>query len=140
MAKSLHTGEKVHIMVYDEQEEACICRLLENAGLDMTHIDFWLVPSDDVWSRDTEPIFVRDGAGELRIVDFGLKGDCFQNKVWIAAQFNHVQSLFGKVWILIKLCFIFLNTLTLGIIAKVNTIKTSRISGLFSLRFMEDAC
>ncbi|WP_368773483.1 agmatine deiminase family protein [Streptococcus sp. WM07] len=33
MAKSLYTYEKVHIMVYDEQEEARVRRLLENCEL-----------------------------------------------------------------------------------------------------------
>lgn len=74
MAKSLHTGEKVHIMVYDEQEEARVHALLEKEGLDMSQIDFLVVPSDDVWSRDTGPMFVRDEAGELQIVDFGFNG------------------------------------------------------------------
>ncbi|MBG9368107.1 agmatine deiminase family protein [Streptococcus sp. NLN64] len=74
MAESLHTGEKVHIMVYDEQEEARVHALLEKKGLDMSQVDFLVVPSDDVWSRDSGPMFVRDEAGELRIVDFGFNG------------------------------------------------------------------
>ncbi|MBJ6746688.1 agmatine deiminase family protein [Streptococcus sp. 121] len=74
MAESLHTGEKVHIMVYDEQEEARVHALLEKEGLDMSQVDFLVVPSDDVWSRDTGPMYVRDEAGELRIVDFGFNG------------------------------------------------------------------
>lgn len=74
MADSLHTGENVHIVAYDESEKQRITALLQENGLDMSKIDFVIAPSDDVWTRDTGPMFVRDGSGKLVIADFGFDG------------------------------------------------------------------
>ena len=41
MAKALHTGEKVHIVVYNEKEENRVEELLIDADLDMGQIDFF---------------------------------------------------------------------------------------------------
>lgn len=74
MASALHGGENVHIVAYDETERQRIEELLKQAGLDMSKVDFIIAKSDDVWSRDTGPMFVFDEKEELLIVDFAFDG------------------------------------------------------------------
>lgn len=74
MAYALHTGERVHIIAYNQTEQTRITNLLESEGLDMSQIDFVIAKSDDVWSRDTGPMFVFDKAGTLTIADFSFDG------------------------------------------------------------------
>lgn len=74
MAYALHTGEMVHIIAYDKTEQARIIKLLETEGVDMNRVDFIIAKSDDVWSRDTGPMFVFDETGKLTIADFSFDG------------------------------------------------------------------
>lgn len=74
MANALHRGENVHIIAYNKKEQERISNLLLEAGLDMKKIDFTIAKNNDVWSRDTGPIFVLDSAGKPCIADFGFNG------------------------------------------------------------------
>lgn len=74
MVKALAPGEKVHIIAYNEAYQARIIDLLNAAEVEMTQVDFVLAESDDYWTRDTGPMFVRDNNGTLKIVDFGFDG------------------------------------------------------------------
>lgn len=65
MTKALHTGEKVHITVYDDVYRERIIQLLRDEhNCDMSQIDFYVYKTDDVWVRDNGPIFVRDETGQ----------------------------------------------------------------------------
>ncbi len=74
MTKALVSGEKVHIIVYDNTELARITTLLNNASVPLTNIDFKIHPTDDVWVRDNGPIFVKNTAApyDLKIQDWGF--------------------------------------------------------------------
>jgi agmatine deiminase len=76
MTKALHTGEKVHLIVYDEVYRDRVQQVLRDAGCDMSQIDFFVHPTDHVWCRDNGPIFVRDHDNEdgLHILDWGFNG------------------------------------------------------------------
>ncbi len=74
MTDALTEGERVHIIACDEAERDRIVKLLENAGVDMDKVDFVIVPTDDVWMRDTGPIFGFDKQGRLTIVNFAFDG------------------------------------------------------------------
>lgn len=74
MAYALHEGEAVHIVAYDEQERQRITKLLEAEEMDMSRVDFVIAKSDDVWARDTGPMFVFDEGGKLFIADFAFDG------------------------------------------------------------------
>jgi agmatine deiminase len=74
MTVALHTGERVHIVVYDDAELDRVSRRLEDRGCDMQQIDFFAWPTDDVWVRDNGPIFVYDETGRLQVADFGFNG------------------------------------------------------------------
>lgn len=74
MTQALITGEKVHIIAYNETEKNRIINLLNNAGVPLTNVDFSIYKTDDVWVRDNGPIYARDKNGKLVIQDWGFNG------------------------------------------------------------------
>lgn len=74
MVMALHTGEKIHIITYNKSEQTRITRLLTDSAVDLRQIDFVLAQSDDVWARDTGPMFVFDKNNKLVIADFAFDG------------------------------------------------------------------
>lgn len=74
MVEAIHKGEKVHIIAFDKAEQIRIRNLLDDTNIDMKQIDFLIAKSDDVWSRDTGPIFVLDADKNLAIINFGFDG------------------------------------------------------------------
>ncbi|PFM64170.1 agmatine deiminase [Bacillus cereus] len=74
MVSALTEGEKVHIVAYDQEEKERINQLLTDEGLNMEKIDFFIAPTDDVWARDSGPIFVYDNNKNLKILDPGFNG------------------------------------------------------------------
>lgn len=74
MTRELCSGEKVHIIAYDEVEKTRIIDLLMAESVDLTNIDFKIYKTDDVWVRDNGPIFVHDKNGDLVIQDWGFNG------------------------------------------------------------------
>ncbi|MGW9124911.1 agmatine deiminase family protein [Paenibacillus chitinolyticus] len=74
MTSALSEGENVHIIAYDQYEEEYIHDLLYDEGINMDKIDFYIVPTDDVWARDTAPIFVYDKDKNLKLMDWGFNG------------------------------------------------------------------
>ena len=75
MTQALHTGERVHIVVYDEAADIDRVRgILTKRGLDMGQIDFRAWPTNDVWMRDNGPVFVFDQSNQLCITDWEFNG------------------------------------------------------------------
>lgn len=74
MVIALQNGERIHIIAYDEFEQERINMLLESKNIDLSQIDFVIAKSDDVWSKDTGPMFVINDAGEITIADFSFDG------------------------------------------------------------------
>lgn len=74
MAKALHTGENVHIVVYNHAERTRVKNLLTAEGLNMNKVDFYVWKTDDVWVRDNGPIFVRDENDELLVSNWKFNG------------------------------------------------------------------
>ena len=74
MIRALHTGEKVHLVLYNQAEKDRVESLLTAEGLDMNQIDFFIWPTDDVWVRDNGPVFVFDATGNLALTDWRFNG------------------------------------------------------------------
>lgn len=74
MTRGLVTGENVHIIAYNNQEELHIIQVLTNANVPLTRIDFYIYPTDDFWVRDNGPIFVYDNESNQLITDWGFNG------------------------------------------------------------------
>ncbi len=74
MTRALVKGENVHLIVYDETEKERVESVLENEHIDLTRIDFFVFPYDDVWIRDNGPIFAYDENDALVIQDWKYNG------------------------------------------------------------------
>jgi hypothetical protein len=75
MTRALHTGEKVRIIVYNRRQMRRVRNVLKNAGkIDMSQIQFYTYPTDDVWIRDNGPIFVQDQQGNMIVEDWQFNG------------------------------------------------------------------
>jgi agmatine deiminase len=75
MCLALHTGERVHIVVWDPAESERVSEILSSRGCDVKgQVDFHEWPTDDVWVRDNGPVFVFDGQNNLHITDWGFNG------------------------------------------------------------------
>ncbi len=74
MTNALQSGEKVHIIAYDNAHQNHIINLLTNASVPLTNVDFQIFPTDDVWVRDNGPMYVYDQNDELVILDWGFNG------------------------------------------------------------------
>ena len=90
MTKALSSGENVHIITHSQQKVSRIKRLLKDAGVDMTKVDFSVFAIDSYWVRDNGPIFVYDQQGRLNITDWGFNGwgekDWYRNDDQIPAK------------------------------------------------------
>jgi agmatine deiminase len=74
ITQALHTGERVHIIVYDLEEKERVKSVLESRGVEMSQLDFYAWPTDDVWVRDNGPIFVFDQDRRLCIENWKFNG------------------------------------------------------------------
>lgn len=74
MTKQLSLSEKVHLIAYNETEKSRIISLLDAAEVPLTNVDFKIYHTDDVWVRDSGPIYVKDKNGQLFIQDWGFNG------------------------------------------------------------------
>ncbi len=74
MTRGLIKGENVHLIVYNEIEKKRVINLLEKENIDLTKIDFYIFPTDDVWIRDNGPIFVFDDNKKLVLENWEFNG------------------------------------------------------------------
>ncbi len=74
MVLALSPGENIHIIAYNSEEETRIKQLLTAEKADMRKIDFLIAQTDDVWVRDTGPLFVYGMDKQLHIAGFGFDG------------------------------------------------------------------
>jgi agmatine deiminase len=72
MTMAIHKNEKVHVVVYDDDERKRVRSLLTQA--DLSQIDFTIAPSDDVWIRDHGPVFCFNQDKKLFITDWKFNG------------------------------------------------------------------
>lgn len=75
MTRELVSGEKVHIIAYNEQAKQEIIGKLTNSGVALDNVDFYIFKTNDVWVRDNGPIYVRNVKdGSLTIEGWGFNG------------------------------------------------------------------
>jgi agmatine deiminase len=75
VVRLLSAGERVRILVQDRAAETTARRLLSRVASDLEQVDFYRVPTDRSWTRDTCPLFVkRDRDGVVAITDWKFNG------------------------------------------------------------------
>ncbi|MBI1833193.1 MAG: agmatine deiminase family protein, partial [Planctomycetes bacterium] len=70
IVRHLHTGEFIHILVNDAAHEKRARDVLAKVGVDLSRIRFFTIPTDRVWTRDSGPIFLVNGAGGVAMTDW----------------------------------------------------------------------
>lgn len=70
IVRLLSAHERVHILVDDRKAEQRATGMLERAGARLDAVSFHQWPTDRSWTRDTGPIFVRDGEGRVGVTDW----------------------------------------------------------------------
>ena len=74
MTKVLHQHEVVHIVASDERGQEHIYQQVAYYGFDQSNIDIRVFPTNDVWARDSGPIFLVNDKGELVATDWNFNG------------------------------------------------------------------
>ena len=74
MTEALVGSEKVFIVAYNNTEKNRIIDLLNTAGIPLGNVFFYIIKTDDVWSRDNGPMYVYNEANELVILDWKFNG------------------------------------------------------------------
>jgi agmatine deiminase len=70
IVRILAAHERVHILIQDEKAQKSATAILRRAGTALDSVEFHAWPTDRVWTRDSGPIFVRDGAGKVGITNW----------------------------------------------------------------------
>ena len=70
IVRLLATRERVHILVEDAKSQQRAHSILHRAGANLDQVSFHEWPTDRVWTRDSGPIFVRNGNGEVGITNW----------------------------------------------------------------------
>ena len=74
IVRKLTPHERVCILVRHATEERQARRILGRAAADLTAVDFFRVPTDRVWTRDSGPTFVRNRAGRRLAILWRFNG------------------------------------------------------------------
>ncbi|MCR8643373.1 agmatine deiminase family protein [Paenibacillus sp. N1-5-1-14] len=74
MAKELHYGENVYIVVYNDEEREYVQSKLNEANVNLDKIHFLIQETDDIWIRDNGPIFVKDRDNQLSLTHWIFNG------------------------------------------------------------------
>jgi len=74
MVAALHEHENVHIIVPDTRRQEHLERQLHFFGIGLKNIDFHIIPTNDIWTRDNGPIFVKNKDGNLAITNWTFNG------------------------------------------------------------------
>jgi agmatine deiminase len=74
IVRHLVPSEIVRILVNSAAAKRTARRQLRQAGVDLSRVEFFVLPTDRVWTRDYGPLFVKDAAGEVAATDWGFNG------------------------------------------------------------------
>ena len=74
MVDALKDHEMVHLVVADERQREHVAGQLQYHGIGLNNVDFFIIPTNDVWARDNGPIFVTNDEGEVAITDWTFNG------------------------------------------------------------------
>jgi len=75
IVRQLVKGEKVRILLNADEDKKRVLKILEQAGADVEKVEFFILPTDRGWMRDSGPLFVtKSGEGKKAVVDFHFNG------------------------------------------------------------------
>jgi agmatine deiminase len=70
IVRRLAASEPVRILVADERCQHRASRVLIRCGVDVDRVEFWRIPTDRSWVRDSGPLFVTAADGRVGMTDW----------------------------------------------------------------------
>jgi len=74
MVEALQAHENVHLIVADERQRDHVAAQLKYHTIGLKNVDFYLIPTNDVWARDNGPIYVVNDQGKTALTDWSFNG------------------------------------------------------------------
>ena len=74
MVRLLSPHERVCILVQNADEQKKAKAILKTQGVDLKRVDFFRIPTDRIWTRDSGPIFVRNKEGRKLATHWKFNG------------------------------------------------------------------
>ncbi|PYT76463.1 MAG: agmatine deiminase [Acidobacteria bacterium] len=74
IVRHLSRVERVFLLVENRQAQARVRSMLKKSGANLEAVDFFVVPTDRGWMRDSGPICVRNASGEVAFNNFQFNG------------------------------------------------------------------
>jgi agmatine deiminase len=100
IVRHLARVERVRILVEDRDAEAAARRVLRKSGADLASVEFFRVPTNRGWTRDSGPIFVKNAAGQTAITHWKFnawaKYDDYQKDAAFVTRIN--RSMKYRLW------------------------------------------
>jgi agmatine deiminase len=72
IVRKLAEAETVRILINTDADEAPVRRILRQAGANLAAVEFFVFPTDRVWTRDYAPLFVKNRRGEVAAVNWNF--------------------------------------------------------------------
>ena len=74
IVRNLARVERVRILVRDATMKRQVREILKKSDVNLSAVDFYLVPTDRGWIRDFGPIFIKDADGDSAITNWQFNG------------------------------------------------------------------
>jgi agmatine deiminase len=74
IVRHLSQVERVYLLVENRESESRVRTILKKSGANLDAVDFFRVPTDRGWMRDSGPICVRNESGEVAFNNFMFNG------------------------------------------------------------------
>jgi agmatine deiminase len=74
IVRHLARFERVYLLVQDRAAESQVRDILKKSGANLANVDFFRVPTDRGWMRDSGPIAVRNSSGDVAYTHWRFNG------------------------------------------------------------------
>jgi agmatine deiminase len=74
IVRHLSKAERVYLLVENREAESRVRIILKKSGANLDAVDFFRIPTDRGWMRDSGPICVQNEAGEVAYIHFSFNG------------------------------------------------------------------
>jgi agmatine deiminase len=74
IVRHLSQAERVYLLVENAASEKRVRGILQKSGANLANVDFFRIPTDRGWMRDSGPICVKNSAGEVAFNNFLFNG------------------------------------------------------------------
>ena len=100
IVRHLSKVERVFLLVENRESESRVRSILKKSGANLDAVDFFRVPTDRGWMRDSGPIYVRNESGEAAYNHFAFSGwaKYSNHKKDAAVVAKASQKLKRRVW------------------------------------------